>query len=203
MATKTEIEQGLATYFDEMRRCAAARCNWALAHLLIIMPDICAALEHGNTTERWYRAWCERWFDCTRFNGIERYKLRCGMLHEGQARPDERRLRAGEELRYDRFSFGPSGSPHMISEGRLLHLDVAKLHEESVQAIGEWAGQMERDRTADIRTRLAELAQARPVQVEEPPPLPMVPTPNRMIMPGAIDEFAPRFFVVTTRYVTS
>ena len=38
MVTKAEIEEGLATYVDEMHRCATAQCNFALAHLLLIIP---------------------------------------------------------------------------------------------------------------------------------------------------------------------
>jgi len=202
MVTKAEIEEGVATYVDEMRRCATAQCNFALAHLLLMIPDVCAALENGKTTERLYREWCERWFDCTRFNGIERYKLRCRLLHEGQAQPDDRRLRPGEKLRYDRFSFGASDSPHMIAEGTLLHLDVIKLHEETVRAMCEWAGEMERNRNAHIRARLMELAKARPLQVQVPSGLPVVPIENRVVRRGAM-ESPVLSYVVITRNVTS
>src|SRR5947209_5408931 len=148
MVTKSEIEQGLSTYLDEMTRCASTQCNWALAHLLMMMPDVCAALESasGRATEEQYRTWCERWLDCALFNGLERYKLRCRLLHQGRTQPDDSRLKPGEVLRYDRFSFGPTGSRHMQVEGRLLHLDVVKLHADTVRGIGEWAAQMERDR---------------------------------------------------------
>jgi hypothetical protein len=30
MVTKSEIEEGLATYIDDMKRCAATECNSAL-----------------------------------------------------------------------------------------------------------------------------------------------------------------------------
>jgi hypothetical protein len=63
-----------------------------------MMPDVCAALESedGRTTEQLYRAGCERWLDCAPLNGLERYNLRCSLLHRGQAQPDGSRLKPGE-----------------------------------------------------------------------------------------------------------
>jgi hypothetical protein len=50
--TESELCEAFKTYFDEMDKCAAAECNWALLHVVLVMPDICAALEHpkGDTT---------------------------------------------------------------------------------------------------------------------------------------------------------
>ncbi len=48
--------------------------------------------------------------------------MRCGLLHQGQAQPDDSKLKAGEVLRYDRVAFGPSGWPHMDVKGRLLQV---------------------------------------------------------------------------------
>jgi hypothetical protein len=77
MVAKADVLAGLSTCLGEMERCAAASCNWALVHLLVMMPDVCAALESedGRTTEQRSRAWCERWLDCAPLNGLERYKL--------------------------------------------------------------------------------------------------------------------------------
>ena len=47
-----------------MDKCEAAECYWALLHLVIVMPDVCAALEHdkgdtaGESGKR-YEAWCK------------------------------------------------------------------------------------------------------------------------------------------------
>ncbi len=200
---KSEIMEALGTYLSEMQRCAATQCNWALAHLVMMMPDVCAALESpdGRTSEARYRAWCERWLDCALFNGLERYKLRCPLLHQGQAKPDDSRLKPGEVLRYDRVAFGPSGSPHMNVEGSLLQLDVVKLQADTVHGIGEWAAQMEQEQNVHVRPHLAELAKAYPVEVKIPAGLPVVPTQNRQFMPGAMESEIPAY-VVVTRYVT-
>jgi len=204
MVTKSEIIEALGTYLSEMQRCADTLCNWALAHLVMMMPDICAALESsdGRASETRYRAWCERWLDCAVFNGLERYKLRCSLLHQGQAQPDDSHLKQGEVLRYDRVAFGPSGSPHIVAGGRLLHLDVVKLHADTVRGIVDWAAQTERDQNVYVRPHLADLAKVQPVEVEvpfAPQELPVLPTQNRMIMPGATELPA---YVVVTRYVT-
>jgi len=201
MVTKSEIEDGLGAYLNEMQRCAAKECNWALAHLVMMMPDICGALESDDGSERRYRTWCELWLECALFNGLERYKERCSLFHQGQTQPDVSRIK-GEALRYDRVSFGPSGSPHMHAEGRLLHLDVVKLHADTVRGIGNWAAEMERVQNAKVGPRIAGLARAHPVEEEIPAGLPVLPTPNRMFMPGATEApFLP--YAVVTRIVTS
>ena len=92
----------------------------------------------------------------------------------------------------------------MEADRRLLHLDVVKLHADTVRGIEEWAAQMERDRNVYVRPHLAELAKAQPMEVEIPasPPVTVISPGNRLIAPGALETSIPAC-VVVTRYVTS
>jgi hypothetical protein len=202
--TQTQLLDALDTYLAEMRRCEAAQCYWALVHLLMIMPDVCAALESvdGRTSEKRYRAWCESFFDCTLFNGIERYKLRCALLHQGQAQPDTSHLKPGETLRYDRFSFAPAGLlPDLQAKDGLLHVNVNALHAETVRAITVWAAQMERDQNVSVAEHLADLAKTHPVQVEISVAPPIIETAYRQLMPGAFGSPIGNTHIIT-QYVT-
>lgn len=44
MLTGADLEQAFQVYFEEMDRCKAGQCHWALLHLVLVLPDICGAL---------------------------------------------------------------------------------------------------------------------------------------------------------------
>ncbi len=48
MPTKAAMEAAFKVHTDEMARCRAQGCNWALFHLVIVMPDIAGALTARN-----------------------------------------------------------------------------------------------------------------------------------------------------------
>src|SRR6185312_13789342 len=43
--TTADFEAAFRVYLDEMERCDKAGCYWALLHLVVVIPDICGALE--------------------------------------------------------------------------------------------------------------------------------------------------------------
>ena len=45
MKTVDDLTTAFNVYFDEMTACEKNGCYWALLHLLVSLPDICAALE--------------------------------------------------------------------------------------------------------------------------------------------------------------
>ncbi len=83
--TAEELERAFSTYVEEINRCLVTKCHWALLHILVILPDICAALEScdGKTDGGRYRNWCKRYFpDDRRFTPGDRYAIRCALLHQ-------------------------------------------------------------------------------------------------------------------------
>jgi hypothetical protein len=62
MPTQAEMGQAFATYFKEMEDCAAHGCFWALLHVVMVMPDVCSALESetNESSGKRHVQWCER-----------------------------------------------------------------------------------------------------------------------------------------------
>src|SRR5437773_5340556 len=96
----SDLEQAFKTYFDEMDRCVTASCYWALLHMVVVLPDICAALEHdkGDTTGdtgRCYEDWCSRYWSPSAISERRRWEIRCALLHQGRTV-----LKTGETFSY-------------------------------------------------------------------------------------------------------
>jgi len=136
-----DLEKEFATYFEELERCKKGHCYWALLHLLVILPDICAALETddgeaGNGGP--YRKWCKRHFDRNRkFTPEDRYAVRCMLLHQGRT--------VTGKGQYESYSFVPTGDNlHLRTQdfgpgqGINVTLVVSRMAEETVQAIRSW-----------------------------------------------------------------
>lgn len=60
----------------------------------LTIPDICVALEHGNTTGKEYAKWFDSNLDYKNFlSGNDCYALRCSVLHQGTDDITEQRMR--------------------------------------------------------------------------------------------------------------
>src|SRR5215831_18001792 len=107
-----ELSNALKGYWQDAERCFNSKAFWCLLHVSVSLPDLCAALESsdGNATPQRYKNWCKKYFTQPAFNGNERYKMRCKVLHQGRARPSK-------PGRYSLFAFE---QPH--SRGRVDHL---------------------------------------------------------------------------------
>ncbi len=92
--TPDDLEQAFRVYFAEMERCASAGHHFALLHVIVALPDVCAALEDpGASVMQRYEAWCGRYHRQELLSPVEFYDLRCKLLHQGQAGPTPRRIR--------------------------------------------------------------------------------------------------------------
>ena len=89
MPTIAELETAFRVHLDEMDCCVQGKCFWALLHLVVVIPDICGALEapSGEATKSSYVDWCRRMFPPVPPVALapeERYELRCILLHQGR-----------------------------------------------------------------------------------------------------------------------
>ena len=142
-----ELESAFLTYFEEIERCKKAQCYWSLLHLLVALPDVCSALETENGTADGsgglYRKWCKNYLDRDKpdksFTPSDRYALRNVLLHQGRTTTDQGQYRsysfvqptpAGEIVHKLIDDFGP--------DGKNLTLDVSKIADETVVAMGVW-----------------------------------------------------------------
>jgi hypothetical protein len=139
------LETTFKAYFETMELCVKGRAYWALLHVLVVLPDVCAAMERegGDTNPDAYREWCTR-FLCVSdpvMTPQDWYRLRCMLLHQGRTRDEK------GQSQYEHFRFGhpPGDTPstlhrriETVKDGRLIHLDVLELSKEVRRAMQKW-----------------------------------------------------------------
>ena len=121
MLTVDELRSDLHVYFDEMNRCTQSKCYWALIHLTLTIPDICASLEWqpGSGPDKGvgdrYIDWCDRYMphDPAMTPG-DRYQMRNIVLHLGSSTTESRRRKAAgtKSTQYKHFSFLEPSAVH-------------------------------------------------------------------------------------------
>jgi hypothetical protein len=137
-----KLEEVFALYWQDMERCRRAGAFWSLLHVTVCLPDICAAVQsdNGETSGGLYAAWCDNYLPDPILTGVERYRMRCRVLHQGRAS-------LGRAGRYTGFSFGepgPNGEvDHRRLRGRTLVLDVNSLSLEVTSGVKAWITQLE------------------------------------------------------------
>jgi len=167
MLSQSVLESAFKVHFDEMDKCEQNKCCWALLHLVVVLPDICAALEsdngltNGNLYKDWYR---QHLTQISKLNGEDWYSIRRGLLHRGTTLSDQGN--------YKSYSFSqptPNGVVvHRITfnqpSGSHLHLDVGELKKEILAAMRKWFQQLEQNsdsaRSQNVSQHLAILARA-------------------------------------------
>jgi len=169
MATRQQLTGAFQMYFDEMQRCRDLNLGWALLHLVVCMPDICAALAHGETSGARYEHWCATYLPAGPLNEDERYEIRCKLLHQGSTLPQPRDRNA--IIRWDNVRFMPPGSGrHGEREGGTWLLDVGHLHDEMVTGMRAWFGAVEAGTAvgaADVSVNLPKLVTVEPRQTRD------------------------------------
>lgn len=125
-------------YWEDMQKCRDSKAYWALLHVTVCIPDICAALESadGVTKDRKpYIAWCENYLSNPAISGKERYFMRCRVLHQGRTETDGKG-------RYRSFAFRQPSEEgaidHLRVAGDTLHLDVGELAREAQVGVDRW-----------------------------------------------------------------
>jgi len=171
--TAADLERAFKTYFDEIGRCTASKCYWALLHLVVVLPDICAALESptGDSGSGGpYRAWCKENFAGGYLSAEDRYEIRCSLLHQGRT--------TVSRGRYASYSFvQPSPSGHIThnwvtNSERNITLDVGELARETISAMRTWFLKLllpiNRTRLANVQRNLPALAHEKPKTLSIP-----------------------------------
>jgi len=158
--TTDELEHAFALYFSEMDGCSAGGLRWALLHLLLVLPDICAALESADarTNGPRYVSWCRRYFTHPNFTAEEVYGLRCRILHQGHA--------LGED-RYKTYSFATSSNASVhryVTNGDNITLDPAELKGDLRAGMRKWFADLQQDAAtaAIVQRNLPSLARKQP-----------------------------------------
>ena len=152
MRTIGQLRIDFALYLDEIARCEAAKCYWALLHILLSIPDVCASLEASPSTEVGdrYVDWCEKHLpQSPAVSGADRYQMRNALLHAGSTTAQNRGKK--HQTGYTHFSYvDPEGfdvSVHDTTspDGRILNVNVLSLAAETRQALEHWFDDLQRD----------------------------------------------------------
>lgn len=123
------------------------RAHWALLHVTVCLPDICAALESddGTTRKSLYVDWCHRYVADQQLSGEELYGIRCKVLHEGQAT-------AKDSPRYGGYAYAEPASlfeayhkqVELQQDGtQQLVLDVTELSRDVERGVNTWIQHLE------------------------------------------------------------
>ena len=133
--TKEELEQHLRVYTDEIQRLISAENHWALVHLVVILPDICGALESatGEATKARYVNWANQYVANSLLNGEEWYEIRCHLLHQG---------RTHGQGRYERYRFGVAQGNMTVHgnvlNGKIIELDPTQVWKTLQSGLDQW-----------------------------------------------------------------
>lgn len=173
MRTVEQLRSDFSLYLREIERCENAQCYWALLHILLVLPDICASLEDDPTSPRLvgdrYVEWCNAYLP-TRpaVSGDDRYQMRNALLHAGSTTAQN--LHRTHHTSYTHFSFVDPGtfdiSVHgtATSSGAVLNIHVTAMEAETRDALEKWFEALQRDsvKMARVESNLTQLTRFQP-----------------------------------------
>ena len=155
MRTIEQLRNDFALYIEEIERCEKAKCYWALLHVLLVLPDVCASLETDpasttpNVGDR-YVDWCAAYLPGgPAVSGADRYQMRNALLHSGST--TARNLGKTHHTGYMHFSYVDPDSFDVsvhdtTNQGRtVLNVHVTAMAAETKQALESWFNALQRD----------------------------------------------------------
>jgi hypothetical protein len=182
MKTVKQLEDAFAMYFNEVARCEGQNCWWALLHLLVAMPDICAALDGKGQGAQRYVDWCDENFAANpRMLPGDRYQMRCGLLHQGTTLPERGKK---HDTQYTSFSFTDPRTTNveihqvvnddLTRQGKNCTVNIKALADETRTALRNWFSLVATDtaRYAIVEANLKKLAMVKPKEWKLPPSTP-------------------------------
>jgi hypothetical protein len=182
MIAAEELLRAFGVYIEEMARCEREHCDWALLHLAVVIPDICAALEKPSTPvgDR-YIEWCAENFPPTgKLSPGDRFQMRNALLHQGTSIPDNTKTTVpAKRSRYVSFSFmsaGAEGSLHQLVSydatrgGDNIAIDVRELTHATSLALRDWCSRVAVDpvRSSVVKSNLHQLVRLQPKELHVP-----------------------------------
>jgi hypothetical protein len=146
--TIEQLKDDFALYVQEIERCEHAKCYWALLHVLLALPDVCASLETDPAGPRptvgdRYVEWCEAYLPSgPNASASDRFQMRNALLHSGSTTAEN--LGKAHPTSYVHFSYVDPDtfdvSVHdTTGSGRtILNVHVAALAAETKRALDKW-----------------------------------------------------------------
>lgn len=173
MLTEKQLTDAFEVYWWEMDQCRRHKTYWALLHVVVCMPDICAALRAPKAGVRSrYIAWCKDSLEKGILSPNDRWTIRKKVLHEGRSTTDK--------WRFEFWQPSPRTPKHGTQEGTTLHLNVDDLTHEMQEAIRKWIKAVVADKTENdlVAKNLDTLVRVQRPADTAADPTRMVPMPN-------------------------
>ena len=161
MRTIEQLRNDFALYLDEIRRCEEAKYYWALLHLLLALPDVCASLEVDpagpppKVGDR-YVDWCSAYLPSpATVSAADRYQMRNALLHAGSTTAQN--LGKTHQTGYTHFSYVDPDtfdvSVHYTTDpsGLVLNVHPPTMASETKQALENWFKALQLDRVKMLR----------------------------------------------------
>ena len=155
MRTIEQLRNDFALYIEEIDGCERAKCYWALLHILLALPDVCASLETDpasakpNVGNR-YVDWCAAYLPSSAaVSGSDRYQMRNALLHSGSTTAQN--LGKTHHTNYVHFSyvdpetFDVSAHDTTNPNRTILNVHVAAMAAETKQALESWFNALQSD----------------------------------------------------------
>lgn len=172
MKTAAELNEAFRLYLSEMASCEASHCWWALLHMLVAMPDICAALEGQPQGAKRYVDWCNQNFAPSSLSPTDWYQMRCALLHEGTT--------LAPKSNYTVFSFIDPRATTQVDQlveadttrqGKMCTVNVKWLADGTRAALQMWFSRIAQDKTLNpiVERNLRNLAMIKLKQMVAPP----------------------------------
>lgn len=155
MRTINQLRKDFALYFEEIERCEKAKCYWALLHVLLTLPDVCATLETDQTIKKAsvgdrYVGWCDAYLpNNPALSGADRYQMRNALLHSGSSTAQNRFK--SHNTNYTHFSFiDPDTFDVSVHETKnqsrtVLNIHIVAMANETGDAIESWFNALQGD----------------------------------------------------------
>ena len=177
MRTLQQLRNDFALYIEEIERCENAKCYWALLHVLLALPDVCASLEADPAAASTkvgdrYVDWCTTYLPASpAVSGADRYQMRNALLHSGSTTAQN--LGKTHQTGYTHFSFVDPDtfdvSVHDTTNPNrtILNVHVVAMAAETRQALESWFNALPRDSVKMFRVeqKIGRLTRLQPKRI--------------------------------------
>jgi hypothetical protein len=178
MRTIEQLRNDFALYIEEIERCENAKCYWALLHVLLALPDVCATLETDQASIKKpsvgnrYVDWCRAYLPSNpTVSGADRYQMRNALLHTGST--TAKNLGKTHQTAYTHFSyvdpdtFDVSVHDTTDQSRTVLNVHIAMMAAETKQALESWFGALQGDpiKMSHVEQNMGRLARVQSKQI--------------------------------------
>lgn len=176
MRTIEQLRNDFALYIGEIERCENAKCYWALLHVLLALPDVCAALETDPASAKpggaRYVDWCTAYLPKSpAVSGADRYQMRNALLHSGSTTAQN--LGRTHHTGYAHFSyvdpetFDVSVHDTTNQSRTVLNVHVAAMAAETKEALESWFNALQGDsiKMSRVEQNIGRLTRLQPKRI--------------------------------------